>query len=106
VSHPQALRGKWLALLCLLPFALFFFAFQIAPLLWVAQQQPEHGEGWSLANFEKSSAPSSIYRPSSTACRSPSGRACSASVIAILGSYSLRQVDSASCATSSWRFPT
>ena len=31
-----ALRGKWLALLCLLPFALFFIAFQIAPLLWVA----------------------------------------------------------------------
>ena len=32
----SALRGKWLALLCLLPFAVFFFAFQVAPLLWVA----------------------------------------------------------------------
>lgn len=28
----SVLRGKWLALLCLLPFAVFFFAFQVAPL--------------------------------------------------------------------------
>ena len=28
-------RGKWLAILCLVPFALFFIVFEIAPLLWV-----------------------------------------------------------------------
>ena len=28
-------RGKWLAALCLVPFALFFIVFQIAPLVWV-----------------------------------------------------------------------
>ena len=28
-------RGKWLALLCLVPFAVVFIVFQIAPLVWV-----------------------------------------------------------------------
>ena len=28
-------RSKGLALLCLLPFAVFFIVFQIAPLVWV-----------------------------------------------------------------------
>ena len=28
-------RGKWLAILCLVPFALFFIVFEIAPLVWV-----------------------------------------------------------------------
>ncbi len=43
-----ALRGKWLALLCLLPFALFFIAFQIAPLLWVASNSLQSANGWGL----------------------------------------------------------
>lgn len=30
------MKGKGIALLCLLPFALFFIAFQIAPLIWMA----------------------------------------------------------------------
>ncbi|HAW26067.1 MAG TPA: ABC transporter permease, partial [Pseudomonas sp.] len=46
-------RGKHLALLCLLPFALFFFAFQIAPLLWVTVNSLNTPEGWGLANFQK-----------------------------------------------------
>ncbi|NGE17134.1 ABC transporter permease, partial [Escherichia coli] len=29
-------RSRYLALLCLLPFAVFFVIFQIAPLAWVA----------------------------------------------------------------------
>ena len=29
-------RGRYLALLCLLPFAVFFVIFQVAPLAWVA----------------------------------------------------------------------
>ena len=33
-------RGRYLALLCLLPFAVFFIIFQIAPLAWVAANIP------------------------------------------------------------------
>ena len=33
-------RGKWLAALCLVPFALFFIVFQIAPLVWVLINSP------------------------------------------------------------------
>lgn len=45
-------RGKWLAALCLVPFAIFFFVFQIAPLLWVMINSLESEEfGWGLANF-------------------------------------------------------
>ena len=45
-------RGKWLALLCLLPFALFFIVFEIAPLVWVliSSLQTEEGGG-GVENF-------------------------------------------------------
>ena len=41
-------RGKWLAALCLLPFAVFFIAFQIAPLAWVALNSLNTPDGWGL----------------------------------------------------------
>ncbi len=89
-----ALRGKWLALLCLLPFALFFIAFQIAPLLWVASNSLHTSEGWSLGNFSEAFS-SPFYRQ---AMRHSLEVAFWSSLIgisiAILGSYSLRQVDS------------
>ena len=31
----SVIRGKWLAALCLVPFAIFFIVFEIAPLVWV-----------------------------------------------------------------------
>ncbi|CAH0304206.1 ABC transporter permease subunit [Erwinia aphidicola] len=47
------MRGKWLALLCLLPFALFFIAFQIAPLVWIAINSfySDINEAWGWANY-------------------------------------------------------
>jgi len=89
-----ALRGKWLALLCLLPFALFFIAFQIAPLLWVASNSLQSANGWGLGNFKEAFS-SPFYRQ---AMRHSLEVAFWSSVfgivIAIIGSYSLRQVDS------------
>ena len=79
VAGRRAPRSKWLALLCLLPFSVFFVAFQIAPLLWVTLNSLNTADGWGLANFEKVFGSKFYLRPSSTACRSPSGRACSAS---------------------------
>ena len=47
-------RGKWLAALCLVPFALFFIVFEIAPLVWVMINSLQSEEsGWGLANFSK-----------------------------------------------------
>ena len=47
-------RGKWLALLCLVPFAVFFIVFQIAPLVWVLIHSVQSEDsGWGLANFSK-----------------------------------------------------
>jgi len=42
------IAGKGWALLCLLPFALFFIAFQIAPLAWVASNSLNTAEGWEI----------------------------------------------------------
>lgn len=48
------IRGKWLALLCLVPFALFFIVFEIAPLVWVLINSLQTEEaGWGLENFTR-----------------------------------------------------
>ena len=47
-------RGKWLALLCLVPFALFFIVFEIAPLVWVLINSLQTEDtGWGLDNFTR-----------------------------------------------------
>ena len=46
-------RGKWLGLLCLVPFVIFFVAFQIAPLVWVAINSLYTDSGFGLDNFIK-----------------------------------------------------
>jgi len=47
------MRGKGLALLCLLPFTLFYIAFQIAPLVWIAIHSfySEMYEAWGWGNY-------------------------------------------------------
>lgn len=47
------MRGKGVALLCLLPFALFWIAFQLAPLLWIAINSfwSEMNEAWGWDNY-------------------------------------------------------
>ncbi|QTF09908.1 ABC transporter permease subunit [Brenneria izadpanahii] len=46
-------RGKWIALLFLLPFALFYIAFQIAPLAWIAINSfySQMNEAWGWSNY-------------------------------------------------------
>lgn len=90
----SALRGKWLALLCLLPFAVFFFAFQVAPLLWVATNSLIVGDNWSLANFGKIFSSKFYLQAITHSLQIAFWSSLFGILIAILGSYSLRQVDS------------
>lgn len=87
-------HGKRLALLCLLPFALLFFAFQIAPLLWVTINSLHTPEGWGLANFQKIFASKFYLQAIKHSLQIAFWSSLFGIAIAILGSYSLRQVDS------------
>lgn len=88
-------RGKWLALLCLLPFALFFIVFEIAPLVWVLISSLQTEEsGWSLENFTRIFT-SKFYRQAIQFSLEISFySSIFGIIIATLGSYSLRRVDS------------
>jgi putative spermidine/putrescine transport system permease protein len=91
---PSRLKGKWLALLCLLPFAIFFIAFQIAPLLWVAINSLHSADGWGLANFTKIFNSKFYLQAIKHSLQISFWSSLFGMAIAILGSYSLRQVDS------------
>ena len=87
-------RGKGLALLCLAPFAVFFILFQIAPLAWVALHSVQTDGGWGLGNFSRAFG-SKFYRQAIQFSLEISlWSSLFGLVIALLGSYSLRQVDS------------
>ncbi|WP_434134605.1 ABC transporter permease subunit [Pseudomonas luteola] len=88
------MKGKWLAALCLLPFLVFFCAFQIAPLIWIAINSLQHLDGWGLGNFIEI-LESPFYRQAIRFSLEISvWSSLLGLLIAILGSYSLRQVDS------------
>jgi putative spermidine/putrescine transport system permease protein len=90
----SANRGKWLALLCLLPFALFFILFQIAPLAWVATHSLITPEGWGLGNFTKVFSSRFYLQAIKHSLQIAFWSSLIGIVIAVIGSYSLRQVDS------------
>ncbi|MGG3795600.1 ABC transporter permease subunit [Pseudomonas paraversuta] len=88
-------RGKCLALLCLVPFAVFFFVFQIAPLLWVLIHSVQSQDsGWGLANFNKIFNSKFYLQAIQHSLEISFWSSLFGIVIAVLGSYSLRKVDS------------
>lgn len=88
-------RGKWLAVLCLVPFALFFFVFQIAPLFWVMIHSVQSEEfGWGLANFSKIFNSKFYLQAIRYSLEISFWSSVFGIIIAVLGSYSLRRVDS------------
>ena len=87
-------RGRYLALLCLLPFALFFIVFQIAPLAWVALNSLQGENGWGLDNFSKILASKFYLQALQRSLEISFWSSLFGIVIATLGAYSLRQVDS------------
>ena len=88
-------RGKWLAILCLVPFALFFIVFQIAPLIWVMTNSLRSEEfGWGVANFSKIFNSKFYLQSIQYSLELAFWSSTFGIVIAVLGSYSLRRVDS------------
>ncbi|MBP3363643.1 MAG: ABC transporter permease subunit [Pseudomonas sp.] len=88
-------RGKWLAVLCLVPFAVFFIVFQIAPLVWVLIHSVQSEEsGWGLANFIKIFNSKIYLQAIQHSLEISFWSSLFGIIIAILGSYSLRKVDS------------
>ncbi|QXI39743.1 ABC transporter permease [Pseudomonas xantholysinigenes] len=87
-------RGRYLALLCLLPFAVFFVIFQIAPLAWVAINSLQSDSGWGLANFSKVFASKFYLQALQRSLEISFWSSLFGIVIATLGAYSLRRVDS------------
>ncbi|MFP5428023.1 MAG: ABC transporter permease [Gammaproteobacteria bacterium] len=87
-------RSRFLALLCLLPFAVFFFIFQIAPLGWVAVHSLHAESGWGLDNFSKIFASKFYLQALQRSLEISFYSSLFGILIATLGAYSLRQVDS------------
>ncbi|WP_179057481.1 ABC transporter permease [Pseudomonas umsongensis] len=88
-------RGKWLAALCLIPFALFFFVFQLAPLFWVMINSLQSEEfGWGLANFTKIFNSKFYLQAIRYSLEISFWSSVFGIIIAVLGAYSLRRVDS------------
>ncbi|KQN50952.1 ABC transporter permease [Pseudomonas sp. Leaf48] len=88
-------RGKWLAALCLVPFALFFIVFEIAPLTWVMINSLQSEEfGWGLANFKKIFSSKFYLQAIQYSLEISFWSSVFGILIAVLGAYSLRQVDS------------
>ncbi len=93
MSAPSSLR-RCLPLLFVLPFALFFLVFQVAPLVWVAINSLNSPNGWGLGNFEKIFASRFYLQAIKHSLQIAFWSSLFGMAIAILGSYSLRQVDS------------
>ncbi|MEX5506082.1 ABC transporter permease subunit [Pseudomonas putida] len=87
-------RGRYLALLCLLPFAVFFVIFQIAPLAWVAINSVQSEAGWGIANFSKVFSSKFYLQALQRSLEISFWSSLFGIVIATIGAYSLRQVDS------------
>ncbi|MDY7561175.1 ABC transporter permease subunit [Pseudomonas sp. 10B1] len=91
----KSVRGKWLAALCLVPFAVFFIVFQIAPLVWVLINSVQsEDEGWGLANFIEIFSSRFYLQAIGHSLEISFWSSVFGILIAVLGSYSLRRVDS------------
>ncbi|WP_242209758.1 MULTISPECIES: ABC transporter permease subunit [unclassified Pseudomonas] len=88
-------RGKWLAALCLVPFALFFIVFEIAPLVWVMINSLQSEEfGWGIENFTKIFSSKFYLQAIQYSLEISFWSSVFGIIIAVLGAYSLRRVDS------------
>ncbi|OEC36093.1 putative spermidine/putrescine transport system permease protein [Pseudomonas cuatrocienegasensis] len=99
-NHPGStaksvrVKAKWLALLWLVPFAVFFVVFQVAPLVWVTINSLNSPEGWGLANFSKVFSSRFYMQAIKHSLEIAFWSSLIGMAVALLGSYSLRQVDS------------
>jgi putative spermidine/putrescine transport system permease protein len=89
----KSIRGKWLAALCLVPFAVFFIVFQIAPLVWVLiNSLQSEDEGWGIANFSEIFSSRFYLQAIGHSLEISFWSSVFGIIIAVLGSYSLHRV--------------
>ncbi|MFZ4833380.1 ABC transporter permease [Rouxiella sp. Mn2063] len=88
------MKAKWLALLFVVPFVVFFIAFQIAPLVWIAVSSfySDNYEAWGFGNYSDILT-SPFYLQAIRFSLDISIRSSLYGLlIALVGSYSLRQL--------------
>ena len=85
---------RYLPLVCVAPFAVFFLLFQVAPLAWVMLNSLSGDAGWGLDNFAKVFSSKFYLQAIKHSLQIAFWSSVFGMVIAIIGSYSLRQVDS------------
>ncbi|AHG18649.1 ABC transporter permease [Chania multitudinisentens RB-25] len=89
------MKVKWFAVLALLPFMVFFFAFQIAPLIWIAVASfNSEMSGWGLQNYIDIFTSSFYLQAIRLSLDISFWSSFYGLCIAIIGSYSLRQLAS------------
>ncbi|MDR3430308.1 MAG: ABC transporter permease subunit [Rouxiella aceris] len=88
------MKAKWLALLFVLPFALFFIAFQLAPLAWVAVSSfySDTYEAWGFGNYQDILTSAFYLQAMKFSLDISIWSSVYGLLIALVGSYSLRQL--------------
>lgn len=87
-------KGKGIALLCLLPFVVFYIAFQIAPLVWIAINSfySEMNEAWGWANYTDILTSSFYQQAIRFSLDISFWSSLYGLIIALVGGYSLHQL--------------
>jgi len=88
------MKAKWLALLFVLPFAVFFIAFQLAPLVWVAVSSfySDTYEAWGFGNYSDILTSPFYLQAIKFSLDISVWSSLYGLLIALVGSYSLRQL--------------
>lgn len=88
------IRRKGIALLFLLPFALFYLAFQLAPLVWIVLNSfwSETSEAWGWANYREILTSPFYQQAIRFSLNIAFWSSLYGLIIALLGGYSLHQI--------------
>lgn len=86
-------KTKWIAALCLLPFIVLFGAFQIAPLVWIAVHSFfSESSGWGWGNYVDILTSPFYLQAFQFSLEISLWSSAYGLLIALVGSYSLRQL--------------
>ncbi|MFZ1873080.1 MAG: hypothetical protein WAU54_09925 [Chania sp.] len=87
------MKAKWIAALCLLPFIALFGAFQIAPLIWIAVSSFfSESSGWGWGNYVDVLTSPFYLQAFQFSLKVSLWSSVYGLLIALVGSYSLRQL--------------
>ncbi|ATA20259.1 putative spermidine/putrescine transport system permease protein [Gibbsiella quercinecans] len=87
------MKAKWIAALCLVPFIVLFGAFQVAPLIWIAINSFfSESSGWGLGNYIDVLTSPFYLQAFQFSLEISVWSSVYGLLIALIGSYSLRQL--------------